>query len=400
MGPTVRWRLSAMMALVYAVQGAWWPLLAVHLGDLRIAGPTRAAIFGTMAFASLVTPLGAGHLVDRLMSTERYLAVAYGVGAVLLGLVASGLAAGPWSLLGLFFAYWLVIAPAFALSNSLAMRHLPRPAEEFGRVRLWGTVSWIAVGWLVTAVMTVRGPGRSGVGAAEAFWVASALAVVMSGYALTLPHTPPLARDPEALALSAPDWAFLRRPGVGVYLAIAFGVSLTTPFLYQAVPPELRVRGLSRAWIASAMTLSQVLEVAGLAALPAIIRWAGLRGTLALGIAAWMMMYALLAARLPLWVALASLPLNGVGFACFSIAGQIFLDGAGPIERRASVQSLQVVITSGIGSLAGNLLAGLTAGRPVAFAVAGSIAAAMLAVLLVAFRPDGRRAVVARPVVP
>ena len=25
------WRLAGMMALVYAVQGAWWPLLAVHL---------------------------------------------------------------------------------------------------------------------------------------------------------------------------------------------------------------------------------------------------------------------------------------------------------------------------------------------------------------------------------
>ena len=33
------WRLSAMMALVYAVQGSFWPLLAVHLADLGIGGP-------------------------------------------------------------------------------------------------------------------------------------------------------------------------------------------------------------------------------------------------------------------------------------------------------------------------------------------------------------------------
>ena len=34
-----QWRLAAMMALVYAVQGSFWPLLAVHLADLGIRGP-------------------------------------------------------------------------------------------------------------------------------------------------------------------------------------------------------------------------------------------------------------------------------------------------------------------------------------------------------------------------
>ena len=32
------WRLAAMMALIYAVQGSFWPLLAVHLQDLGLNG--------------------------------------------------------------------------------------------------------------------------------------------------------------------------------------------------------------------------------------------------------------------------------------------------------------------------------------------------------------------------
>ena len=32
------WRLAAMMALVYSVQGSFWPLLAVHLQDLGLNG--------------------------------------------------------------------------------------------------------------------------------------------------------------------------------------------------------------------------------------------------------------------------------------------------------------------------------------------------------------------------
>ena len=65
------WRLAAMMALVYAVQGSFWPLLAVHLQDLGLNGRSRGWIFATLAMGSVIVPLGAGQLVDRLMRTQR-----------------------------------------------------------------------------------------------------------------------------------------------------------------------------------------------------------------------------------------------------------------------------------------------------------------------------------------
>ncbi len=42
-----------MMALIYAVQGSFWPLLAVHLADLGIGGRDRGWIFATLAIASM-----------------------------------------------------------------------------------------------------------------------------------------------------------------------------------------------------------------------------------------------------------------------------------------------------------------------------------------------------------
>ena len=88
-----RWRLSAMMALVYAVQGSFWPLLAVHLSDLGIPGRDRGWIFATLAIGSTAVPLGAGQLVDRLMATQRLLALVYALGTGLL--VDPGLGLGP-----------------------------------------------------------------------------------------------------------------------------------------------------------------------------------------------------------------------------------------------------------------------------------------------------------------
>jgi MFS family permease len=150
----------------------------------------------------------------------------------------------------------------------------------------------------------------------------------------------------------------LRRPAVVVFLVSAFGVSLTTPFVYQVVPPYLTTLGLPRSRVAMAMSLGQILEVSMLTVLPWLMRRLGQRWTLTVGIAAWVVSYAIMAARPPLWVALLGIPLNGVAIALFHIAGPMFLDGQAPPSRRASVQCLYIVITAGVGSLLGNLLAG------------------------------------------
>src|SRR5512135_781243 len=131
----IQWRLAGMMALLYAVQGAFWPLLTVHLRDLGIDGRGRGWIFATMALGSLAMPLGAGQLVDRLMPIQRFLALVYALGTGFLVVLACGVTARSDVLFVLFLVYWLLTAPASGLSNALAMRNLARPREEFGAVR-------------------------------------------------------------------------------------------------------------------------------------------------------------------------------------------------------------------------------------------------------------------------
>src|SRR5208337_233528 len=182
------WRLAAMMALVYAVQGSFWPLLAVHLQDLGLNGRSRGWIFATLAMGSVIVPLGAGQLVDRLMRTQRFLAIAYALGAALL-----------------FLSFWMIIAPSYGLCNSLAMRHLDDPGRQFGGIRLWGTIGWMAAGWLVSVAMGWTGANRTGGGSYEAFLIAMVLSIIVALYCLTLPDTPPLARDSASGAWAGLD---------------------------------------------------------------------------------------------------------------------------------------------------------------------------------------------------
>jgi MFS family permease len=349
-------RLAVMMVLVYAVQGSWWPLLAVHLRDLGISGRGQGWIFASMALASLVTPLGVGQLADRRWPSQRVMAAIFGSGTLWLVLVALGTSRSAPGLFLIFLTYWLITAPIYGLSASLAFRNLAHPRAEYGGVRLWGTVGWMVVSWVVSVVLAFAAvPGQ---GAAGAFWVGALVSVVAALYCLTLPNTPPLAAGPEGHASLREGLEVLHRPGVAVYMITAFAVCLTTPCVYQVLPPLLRDRGLPVAWVPVALTLGQFPEVAALAFLPRLMTRIGYRGTLALGIACWAVRFGSLAFDPPLWVALLGMPLNGVAIASFHVAGQLYLDGEAPPHLRASSQGIYFVVCNGIGALTGNVLVG------------------------------------------
>jgi MFS family permease len=351
-----------MFALLYAVQGSFWPLLGVHLGELGVEGRQRGWIFASQALAAVAVPLGAGQLVDRLMPTQTFLALAYGLGTVILAVLAGGWVVNPLVLFLMFLAYWSLIAPTNGLSSSLAMRNLDEPGREYAGVRLWGTVGWMAVGWLVSAVMLAV-PARRAGGMHEAFYVAAGLSLAMAVFCCFLPHTPPLATASPGRASLRQGLEVLDQKDVRIYLITAFGVYLTTPLVYQAMPGYLAARGLPRPWITTAMSLGQVPEVAALATLPWLLRRLGYKRTMAIGIAAWLARFFTLAVNPPLWLAVGGGVLHGVGYGCFTIGGQVFLDSRAPRTHRASVQAVFLVLTTGLGSLLGSLMAGEWVGR-------------------------------------
>lgn len=386
----IRLRLSAMMAVAYAVQGAWWPILSVHLADLGIDQRGRGFIFATLAMAALVSPSIAGRIADRSLSAQKLLSLLFGCGAAILAALTTGRFRTFGQLFPVFLLYWLLIIPYLNLTNTIAMRNLANRKEQFGSVRLWGTVSWMAVGWFVALAMRLGDGGTS-----TAFAVACALSVAMVVLGLTLPDTPPLASTSRGFPLREAR-QFLGEPGVVVLLTAGFLVSLTTPFIYQSVPLYLRHVGLDRPQVTAAMSLGQIPEILCLAILPRVIDRLGRKTTLLLGIASWAAYHGLLTStpRLP-W-ALAAIPMNGFAIAFFHVAGPMYLDSRAPSDHRAGVQGLWVMTTSGVGSLFGGLLAGEVMQRSGdqwgwIFAVPMLLASMAFLVVLVGFRTTAAR---------
>ena len=129
------------------------------------------------------------------------------------------------SLFGLFLGYWFITAPTYGIASAMSFRNLARPEAEFGRVRLWGTVGWMAAGWAVSAAMAGGGSDRPGEGVYEAFWVAAACSAALAVFALFLPDTPPLAIAGAGAVGSAAVGPLLRTPSIVVLLVTSFGVA-------------------------------------------------------------------------------------------------------------------------------------------------------------------------------
>ena len=154
MGAKLGSQLSIMMFLQYAIWGAWLPLLWPFLSEHRKFSPDDIGwMFAVGAVGAIVAPFVAGQIADRYFSTERFLGLSHIVGGLLI-----------WQLsaietfqgfLWFSLAYSLVYSPTMPLTNSLAFHHMPDRDRDFGRVRVWGTIGWIAVGIGIVAMLVL-----------------------------------------------------------------------------------------------------------------------------------------------------------------------------------------------------------------------------------------------------
>ena len=136
-----------------------------------LAAPTSAGSSATQAIASVTALFVSGQIADRYLSSERFLALSHLVGG--LAMLALAFQKTLLAVLRHHAGHQLVYVPTLSLTNSICFHHLKDAQKEFGRVRLWGTIGWIAASW--PFVFLLRGARRarpSSSAARRIFWVA------------------------------------------------------------------------------------------------------------------------------------------------------------------------------------------------------------------------------------
>jgi nucleoside transporter len=392
----IRFRLSLMMFLQLAVWGAWFSVGFSYFNEDLGFGPGVAGhLFGFLWLACIVAPFVGGQIADRWFPTQYFLAISHLVGGVLLLVMAQ--TTDSTAMLVLMAFYTLLYAPTLALVNSLAFHHLKDPDREFGGIRVFGTLGWIAAGVALTLWRHLCDPAflreLGGFGLTgewfgklwELWWAPTAVrmkgdllylaggcSIAYGLFAFSLPKTPPRKSAENPLAFLG-ALKLLKDPNFAVFLAIAFVVTTELQFYFMLTNDFfVKSLGMSPANVPMVMTVAQLAEIVAMWwLLPVAIKKIGLKWTLALGVIAWPLRYVIFALgephqvalagltfnlMAPHWLVVASLAFHGFGYAFFFVASQIYVNNAAHSDIRASAQSLLTLVTLGVGMWLGTQL--------------------------------------------
>lgn len=367
-------RLSVMMFLQYAIWGAWLPILFPFLtGHRHLSLAQTGWVLAGGAAGAIAGPFVAGQIADRRFATERFLALSHLSGAGIVWLLAT--TPDYPTILALSVVYGVVYAPTLALTNSLSFHHLTDRDRDFGLVRLWGTIGWIAAGigvgqWLLhhhtpagAAEMIVTAAQNAG--RADAFKLSALLGVVMGGFCLTLPHTPPSAAGEGRSSATASALGEIKRQPLIVLFLLAVPMSCVHQFYFVFTADFLSAFGRDTAATINRvfgvgggglMTIGQMAEIGVLAAIPLLARTWSRKSLLALGIAAYAARMALFAYTDGLPTILVGVALHGLCFGCFIFVAFMVVDENTSRDVRATAQNLFNLVIVGVGIAVGSRL--------------------------------------------
>ncbi len=375
-------RLSLMMFLQLAIWGAWLPLMWTFLETHRhFTADQIGFMFMVGGVGAIAAPFIAGQIADRWFNTERFLAISHLVGAILVWQLANIETYSSFLVFSLLYS--LVYSPTLSLTNSLAFHHVPDRDRDFGRVRVWGTFGWIAVGigigqWLLhhhtpqgASVEVVKAAQAAGI--ADAFRLSAILGAIMGVFCLTLPATPP-SKGQRASAIAEALLEIKKQPLFTLFL-LAIPVSCVHQFYFVHTASFL---GKFQSEMASKinefvgvgggglMTIGQMSELAVLAVIPFVARALSRKTLLSIGILAYAVRMALFAYVHPIHEAtglpevailITGIAMHGICFGCFIFVAFMVIDEETTSDVRATAQSLFGLVVFGVGIIVGSIVA-------------------------------------------
>lgn len=384
MNITIRFKLFLMMVLEFFIWGAWLPLIFGYLPSLNFTPIQQSAILNAFPLAAIVGMFFSNQYADRHFAAERFLAFSHLIG----GLAIFGLAftRSFWPFFGLMLVHCLLYVPTISIVNSIVFASLKDAQKEFGLVRMGGTIGWVLAAWPFTFILvdwdkvhaanpqgiaqwigTALSSGLSGEalqqGTRWTYIVAGIASLLLAGFSLALPHTPP-----RKVAAGGDRFAWLesakllRHPFVLILWLVTFIDAFVHNCYFNWTGSFLGASaqsggvGIPGNWIMPVMSIGQVTEILAMLILGATLKKLGWRTTMVLGILGHAARFAVYAFAPTAATVIAVQLLHGVAYGFFFATVYIFVDEYFPKDVRASAQGLFNVMILGIGVLTANSL--------------------------------------------
>ncbi|MEQ5287613.1 MFS transporter [Providencia huaxiensis] len=346
-------RLLIMMFVQYFMQGAWNMTMGLVLSSYGMANIIGNA-YALLGLATIMSPLFIGMIADRFFSSQKVMAVLHIINAgVLLTVPQFVETQNVGMTLLLIFIVGLLFYPTTALSNSITFSHI-NGVKMFPVIRVFGNFGFMVVGFIM---------GEMGFSGSTMTWyIAAGAGVVLALYCLTLPDTPPKAKDQpfkprDILCLDALS---LFKDRYFAILMFSIFVLMIPKTAYSAyIPVFIKALGFDNA--ASMMQIGVACEIIFMFVLSFVLLKFGFKITLALGIGSWIIrtiLFSYAAMDTGTMFIIIGLLLQGLCWDFFFTAGDIYVDKKARPEIRAQAQGIRFIVSNGAGLLFASTVCG------------------------------------------
>jgi len=365
---SIKFRLTIMNFLQYAIWGAWLISLGAYLGgELSFSGRQIGSFFATMGIASLFMPAIMGIIADRWIPAQKLLGICHIIGAALLVVAAPQREYLP--LYSLILCSVMFYMPTISLSNSVAYNALTKSGldtvKAFPPIRVWGTVGFICA----MIAVDLLGFAQSSM----QLYSSAVLGFILGVYSFTLPNCE------VSKACKNQSWvdtlglrAFMlfkqKKMAIFFVFSMLLGVSLqiTNAFANDYLTNHFGVIdaykgtfGVEHANIL--ISLSQMSETLCILLIPFFLKRFGIKNVMLISMFAWVLRFGLLGTGNPgdgVWMLVLSMLVYGVAFDFFNISGSLYVDKETDPSIRSSAHGVFMIMTNGFGAFLGSYAAG------------------------------------------
>jgi PPP family 3-phenylpropionic acid transporter len=257
--PGLYWRLAGFYFFYFAYLGAFAPYFSLYLDSLGFSAAAIAVLLSLPQVMRIFAPHLWGFLADRSAQRVRVACLAGLAGTVCyFGVFVSSEWWWLFACIALWSFFWSAALP---LMEATTLDHLDKRGADYGRIRLWGSIGFIAavigVGW----VLDQRGLDS----------LLPIIGLALLGILLSSWPVPEARHDPQA-ANDVSIGKVLRRPEVIALIGACFLMAVAHGPYYTFFSIHLAAHDYSKSAIGAMWAVGVIAEIGIFACMPALNR--------------------------------------------------------------------------------------------------------------------------------